>query len=383
MTNYERLCRILQGQSVDRLMTWDYIDNDAILTRHGGYDPAKQYTSDELLEINARAVKNVGLNMTRGIYNPVYPWLNVKVANWVRFLGVDPAVWQVSQTGGTGWISKRPFSDLRGLEKHLPRLPVYEEVAAWLKPLIAQVKEVFDRHDLVWVQGVEGPVSDAYIYTDMELFMMAVTDAPELIAHIVDCMAAFSTCVARAYTECATSPLFFMGEDICHRTGPIISPAWLRANALPQWRRIMEPIRAKGFKFIFHTDGRYGPALPLILEELDADGLHPIERNGCNDIFEIRQKYPDKFLFGNVCCSVTLPQGNVFDVENETLELIERLGPSARAFIGSSSEVHNLVPLENAETMYRTVHEYSTYPLDLDRIRKRRQEIAGKLKGTI
>jgi hypothetical protein len=381
MTNYERLCHVLQGQSVDRLMTWDFIDHDEILIRHGGYDPTRKYTPLELFDLNIRAVKKAGLDMTRGIYDPSCPWLNVKVANWVRFLGVDLASWQVSYTGGTGWISKRPFSDLRGLEKHLPRPPVYEEVAAWLKPMLAQVKEIVDRHDLVWVQGVEGPLSDAYIYTDTELFLTAVTDAPELIAHIVDCMAAFSTCIARIYAETPTSPLFFMGEDICHRTGPIISPAWMRVNALPQWRRIMEPIRAKEFKFIFHTDGRYGPALPLILEEFDADGLHPIERNGCNDIFEIRDKYPQKFLFGNVCCSVTLPNGNIFDVEDETLELIERLGPQRRNFIGSSSEVHNLVPRENAETMYRTVHEYGVYPLDLDRIRRRRREIAGQIKS--
>jgi hypothetical protein len=73
----------------------------------------------------------------------------------------------------------------------------------------------------------------------------------------------------------------------------------------------------------------------------------------------------------------------VFDVEDETLEIIERLGPQRRNFIGSSSEVHNLVPIENAETMYRTVHEYATYPLDLDRIRRRRQEIAGRLKSRL
>ncbi len=383
MTNYERLCRILNGEHVDRLMTWDFIDHEEILVRHGGYDSSRQYGAEELLDLNIRAAKKAGLDMTRGIYDPTYPWLNVKVANWVRFLGVDPADWQVSQTGGTGWISKRPFRDLRGLEKHLPRPPVYEEVAAWFKPLLAQVKEVADRHDVAWVQGVEGPLSDTYIYTDTELFLTAVTDAPELVAQIIDCMTQFSTCIARAYAECATSPLFFMGEDICYRTGPMISPAWLRENALPQWRQIMEPIRARGFKFIFHTDGRYGPALPVILDDFDADGLHPVERNGCNDIFEIRQRYPDKFLFGNVCCSVTLPLGNVFDVEDETLELIERLGPQRRNFIGSSSEVHNLVPVENAETMYRTVHQYATFPLDLDRIRRRRAEISRNLKCRI
>jgi hypothetical protein len=380
MTNYERLCRTLRGESVDRLMTWDYIDNDEILTHHGGYDAARRYDFAELLELNMRAIKRAGLDMTRGVYNPARPWLNDKVANWARFLGVDPTGWEVSQAGGTGWISKRPFSDLRGMEKHLPRQPVYEDVAAWLTPLLAEIKGVCDANDVVWVQGVEGPLSDAYIYTDMELLMTAVTDAPELIAQVIDCMAAFSTCVARVYAEHATSPLFFMGEDICHHTGPIIGPAWLRANALPQWRQIMAPIRAAGLKYIFHTDGRYGPALPVILDEFDADGLHPIERNGCNDIFEIGEKYPHKFLFGNVCCSVTLPQGNAFDVEDETLELIERLGPQQRNFIGSSSEVHNLVPLENTETMYRTVHEYGTFPIDVERIQKRRREIAGRLK---
>ena len=75
---------------------------------------------------------------------------------------------------------------------------------------------------------------------------------------------------------------------------------------------------------------------------------------------------------------MTLPQGNEFDVEDETLEIIELMGPDRKNFIGSSSEVHNLVPLLNAETMYRTVHEYGTYPIDVERIRRRRQEIAGR-----
>jgi len=62
----------------------------------------------------------------------------------------------------------------------------------------------------------------------------------------------------------------------------------------------MRPIKEKGFKFLFHTDGRYGELLPIIFDEFGADGLNPIERNGCNDIFEIRKQYPDKLLFGNV-----------------------------------------------------------------------------------
>jgi hypothetical protein len=141
----------------------------------------------------------------------------------------------------------------------------------------------------------------------------------------------------------------------------------------------MDPIREQGYKFLFHTDGRYGKALPMILDELDADGIHPVERNGCNNIFEIRDQYPNKLLFGNVCCEVTLPLGNIDDVEDETLELIQRIGPQGGICIGSSSEVHDLVPAENVVKMYETVHKYGTYPIDIERIHKRRAEIKGKL----
>jgi len=379
MTNYERFVKALNWQSVDRILTYDFVDNKQLLIKYGGYDETKKYSYEQLVEINAKAFKTAGLDVTRYIYDPANHWMGSKIVNWIRFFGVNPDNWEVSQKGGTAWIAKRPFSDLKGLEKNLPNLPKYEEVEQWYKPFIKLVKQIFDSYGLVFIGAVEGPMSDSYSYTDMELFMTAIYDAPELVAHLMDCTAKFSAYIARAFAENISAPLMFMGEDIACGTGPIFSPKWLREQALPRWRWIAEPVKAKGCKFLFHTDGRYGELLPIIFNEFAADGLNPIERNGCNDIFEIRRQYPDKLLFGNVCCAVTLPQGNTFDVEDETLELIEKIGPQGGVFIGSSSEVHDLVPVENALTMYRTVHQYGTYPIDVDRIRKRRREIKNKL----
>jgi hypothetical protein len=62
-------------------------------------------------------------------------------------------------------------------------------------------------------------------------------------------------------------------------------------------------------------------------------------------------------------------------VEDETLELIERIGPQAGILIGSSSEVHDLIPAVNAEKMYRTVYAYGSYPIDVERIQARRREL--------
>ena len=312
MNNLERFKKALDWEPIDRLMTYDFLDNSHILLDHGGYDPSRTYTYEELIEVNARAWKRIGVDATRSVYDPVNHWMGGKITNWIRFFGVNPDNWAVSQAGETAWISKRPFHTLAELEKHMPRKPIYEEVRDWYQPVIRQTQLALAQHDIVFIGAVEGPITDAYTYTDMELFAQAIYDAPELVAHIMDCTGLFSAYIARAYAEVTEVPLLFMGEDISGTSGPIFSPRFVREQGLPRWKWISEPIKEKGMKFLYHTDGRYGKFLPLIFDDFAADGLNPIERNNCNDIFAIRKEYPHKLLFGNVCCMHTLPHGTLF-----------------------------------------------------------------------
>ncbi|MFM8323139.1 MAG: uroporphyrinogen decarboxylase family protein [Chloroflexota bacterium] len=374
-TNLERFKQAVNWQPTDRILTYDFLDNVHILETYGGYDPAKRYSYEELIGINGQAWKNIGVDITRFVYDPVNHWMGSKIENWIRFFGVNPGDWRVDQAGGTAWIAKRPFKTLKELEKYMPSLPKYEEVREWYQPAIRQLQEALCEYDIVMIGAVEGPITDAYSYMDMELFAQAIYDAPELVAHVMDCTGMFSAHIARAYAEVTDTPLLFMGEDIAGSTGPIFSPKFVRSQGLPRWKWITEPIKERGMKFLYHTDGRYGNFLELIFGDLQADGLNPIERNNCNDIFAIRAAHPDKLLFGNVCCIHTLPHGSLGDVEDETLELVEKIGPQGGIFIGSSSEVHDAVPVENAAAMYRAVHEYGEYPIDVERIRARRSEL--------
>ncbi len=387
MNNLERFIKAIHWEPIDRILTYDFLDNRHILTQYGNYDETREYSFEELMAINGTAWKRLGVDVTRFVYDPVNHWMGSKITNWIRFFGVEPENWGVSQSGGTAWISKRPFKTLKELEKHMPNLPVYEEVREWYQPSIRQMQQVLGEYDVVMIGAVEGPITDAYSYMDMELFAQGIYEAPELVAHVMDCTGLFSAHIARAYAEVTQAPLLFMGEDIAGSTGPIFNPKFVRKEGLPRWKWITEPIKEKGYKFLYHTDGRYGNFLPLIFDDLGADGINPIERNGCNDIFAIREAYPDKLLFGNVCCIHTLPHGSLGDVEDETLELIEKIGPQGGIFIGSSSEVHDAVPVENAAKMYATVHEYGAYPIDIDRIRARRAELKKgnqlKLRATL
>jgi uroporphyrinogen-III decarboxylase len=382
MNNLERFKKAICWEPVDRILTYDFLDNKHILVEHGGFDESRKYSWEELIAVNGKAWKSIGVDVTRFVYDPVNHWMGSKIENWIRFFGVDPGNWRVGQSGGTAWIAQRPFKTLKELEKHMPQLPKYEDVCEWYQPSIIQLQQALKEWDIVMIGAVEGPITDAYSYMDMELFAQAIYDAPELVAHIMDCTGQFSAHVARAYAEVTDTPLLFMGEDIAGSTGPIFNPKFVHKEGLPRWKWISQPIKERGMKFLYHTDGRYGKFLELIFGELEADGLNPIERNGCNDIFDIRSRYPDKLLFGNVCCIHTLPHGTLGDVEDETLELIEKIGPQGGIFIGSSSEVHDAVPVANAHKMYQTVKEYGEYPIDVERIQKRRHELrkSGQLK---
>jgi len=44
MTNLERFTRALDREPVDRVLTWDFVDNQQVLVRHGGYDPSRNAT---------------------------------------------------------------------------------------------------------------------------------------------------------------------------------------------------------------------------------------------------------------------------------------------------------------------------------------------------
>jgi hypothetical protein len=202
MNNLERFKKAINWEPVDRLMTYDYLDNTHILVEHGGYDASRKYTFEELVEVNARAWKSIGVDVTRSIHDPVNHWMGGKITNWIRFFGVNPDDWGVSQAGETAWISKRPFKTLAELEKHMPNKPRYEEVRDWYQPFIRYVQQVHDHYDITFIGAVEGPITDAYTFMDMELFALAIYDAPELVAHIMDCTGLFSPTLPEPLRKC-------------------------------------------------------------------------------------------------------------------------------------------------------------------------------------
>ena len=95
MNNLERFTKAINWEPVDRILTYDFTDCRPLLEQLAGYDPARAYAWGEILEVNALAWKNAGLDVTRYVYDPASHWMGGKIVNWIRFFGVDPENWAI------------------------------------------------------------------------------------------------------------------------------------------------------------------------------------------------------------------------------------------------------------------------------------------------
>ncbi len=356
LSTMERFERTADFEDPGVIVTYDFIDNNEIMEK---YDEG----TDDLVLRNAKMMQNIGLDATRYIHDPERPWMFDKIDVWSQFFGINPDNWGVGTSGKTAWISERPFNSLKELEENMPEMPDKDAVAEWWVPTQERIKEVFAAHDLVWVTAIEGALTEAYMYSSFELFFRAMYKAPELMKRLLDVFTRWGEIISELHAENPSCPVFFQNDDICGSEGPFVSPDFLEEEMVSRWNRVYEPARESGLKCIFHTDGNAHPVMDILVEQVDIDGFNPIDQAGM-DIRKLRKNYPELLLFGNVDCAFTLPDGSVEEVKRETKELIRDIAPPGGLFLGSSSEIDQDVPPENAMTMYRTAKKHGRYPIN-------------------
>ena len=144
----------------------------------------------------------------------------------------------------------------------------------------------------------------------------------------------------------------FVPEDIAFNTGTIFSVNFLRKEFFPRLKRIVEAYHQRGIKVIFHSDGNLWKIMDDLMD-CGIDALNPIETSAGMDVGRLRQRYPKLALWGGIDCSELLSSGTPEQVKKVVRENIEKA--KYGYFVGSSSEIHNDVPLKNALSMFDEV----------------------------
>jgi len=144
-------------------------------------------------------------------------------------------------------------------------------------------------------------------------------------------------------------PLYeiFMSEDICFKTGPLISPEMFYNFLAPHYKRLFEEL-SSGQKEVLHfqidTDGNPETLIDAYIE-CGMDGMSPFEVAAGCDVVRIGEKYPKLVISGGI-------DKRILAKNNEAIETeLQRILPPMLARSGyiptCDHGVPNDVSLEN------------------------------------
>jgi len=188
----------------------------------------------------------------------------------------------------------------------------------------------------------------------IQSFMELIHDQPDLVDRLMDTVTDYYLDVIGAAGDMPFD-LWYIGDDV---TG-FMSPAMLKELWARRHERIVRAAQETGKPIICHCCGDQTEVLPYFAH-WGVDAVHPLQPD-MNDIYAVREQYPELALVGNISVQDVLTFGTPEEVARDTEEHIARLGDAGGYIVGSSHSIIDSIPPENYEAMVRTAQTVGVY----------------------
>jgi len=276
---------------------------------------------------------------------------------------VDPwgCVWETSEDGIVGLVTRHPLADWAALDSYVPPDPNgfnhfgrvdWDDLKTAVNPVgfMKQLRagEVGHGHTFLKLCDLRG-------YENL-LCDMAVEDAR--LWRLIEMVETFNMGLVRNFIDRVGVEWLGFAEDLGMQHGPMLSPADFRKYIMPSYQRMMRIARQAGCIIHMHSDGD----IRTLLDDLIAGGVEVINlQDLVNGIDWIQAR-----LAGQICIDLDIdrqkitPNGTPTDVDALIREEIEKLGSRE----GGLMMIYGLypgVPLENVKALMGAMEKYATY----------------------
>ncbi len=199
-------------------------------------------------------------------------------------------------------------------------------------------------------------------WVGMENLAIWYHDRPDLVHEMVEYVADFVICwTERALTEVPDIDYACIWEDMCFKTGPLISPELFRKFHLEPMKRAIRVFKDAGVRIIqLDSDGRVEELIPLWMEA-GVDVVYPMEiAAGCDPVRYRRQFGKELRMFGGIDKRALLdgmPKKGIEDQLYSKVELIREGGYAPMV----DHSIHPDVPFENFKYYIQLLQEVCTF----------------------
>jgi len=132
----------------------------------------------------------------------------------------------------------------------------------------------------------------------LESLLYTFYDDPNLIEDMMDTMVHLELEVIKKAVQDLRIDQASFWEDMCYKSGPLISPDMFRRFMMPRYRKITDLLHENGIDIIFvDSDGNISELIPLWLE-CGINYVWPLEVAAGNDAVALRKEYGRELILG-------------------------------------------------------------------------------------
>jgi len=180
----------------------------------------------------------------------------------------------------------------------------------------------------------------------LQSFAYALHDQPELAAAICQRVGDLAVAAARNAAAIDGVGLVFLGDDLGHAGGTLVSPQVLRQHIFPHYRRMVETVHGAGKLLLLHSCGN----LARIMDELvdiGFDAKHSYE-DKIMPVEEVHRRWGDRIaILGGVDMDL-LTRGSEADVRQRTRAILQTCAAKGTGYcLGTGNSGANYVTPRN------------------------------------
>ncbi len=129
--------------------------------------------------------------------------------------------------------------------------------------------------------------------------------------------------------------VIFQSDDMCFKTGPMLSPKLIEKWFGPSYSRLTQAVHDRGGKYIQHSCGDNTELFGMFID-WGIDGVHSLENTSSVNFADVKKRYGDRLTFmGGVGIDHLLTENSTKEeVQEGVRDLIRLMAPNGRFIIG-------------------------------------------------
>jgi uroporphyrinogen decarboxylase len=181
-------------------------------------------------------------------------------------------------------------------------------------------------------------------------------DHPGQVERLMEAYCDYDLSLAQRYAGRSKVQYVAICDDMAFKGGLVFPPDWMRKHWKARMARIIAPLKKRGIKVVFHSDGNTEAIIPDLIE-IGFDAINPLEPLAGMELAHLKRTFgKDVTLIGGVDCAQLLTFEKPDKVRDEVRRLLDIGAPGGGFIIGDSSAITPNTPLENVLAFYETVH---------------------------